>query len=179
MEHHHHAMEAVSHNHEEQAIAPSSCHGDHGHAMVFHAGVVQEILFKGWETSNALELFGSCVAIFVASVLYEGFKYYRETLFEKAALAATADSQVNIAKNENGTNRSCHTRRTTYTMFSSGHIYQTGLYFVQAWVSYILMLVFMTYNVWLCLALVLGLALGYFLFGWRKTTAIDNSECCM
>ncbi|CAH4034146.1 high affinity copper uptake protein 1 [Pieris brassicae] len=171
----------MDHSHHEHAMDPThegGC-GGHGHMMVFHAGVVQEILFKGWETSNALELFGSAVAIFLAGVLYEGFKYYRETLFESAAMAATADSQVNIAKNENGT-RSCHTKRSPiYTMFSSGHVYQTLLYFVQAWVSYVLMLIFMTYNVWLCLALALGLAVGYFLFGWRKTTAIDNSECCM
>ncbi|CAK1547538.1 unnamed protein product [Leptosia nina] len=170
-------MDHSHHDHGMDMPDGGGCGG--GHMMVFHASVKAQILFQGWETTNALQLFGSAMAIFVAGVLYEGFKYYRETLFEKAALAATAESQVNIAKNENGA-RSCHTKRTvTYTMFSSGHIYQTVLYFIQAWVSYILMLVFMTYNVWLCLALALGLAVGYFLFGWRRTTAIDNGECCM
>lgn len=65
-----------------------------------------------------------------------------------------------------------------YSMTSPGHIIQTLLHVVQSTASYILMLVFMTYNVWLCLALVLGLAVGYFFFGWRKNTVVDVTEHC-
>ena len=65
-----------------------------------------------------------------------------------------------------------------YTMLSSGHAIQTVLHFLQSTASYTLMLVFMTYNVWLCIALVLGLAVGYFFFGWRKNTVVDVNEHC-
>ncbi len=44
-----------------------------------------------------------------------------------------------------------------------------------------LMLVFMTYNTWLCAATVLGMALGYFVFGWKRRTVLvqqDGSDCC-
>ncbi|VVC92311.1 unnamed protein product [Leptidea sinapis] len=176
-------METAAHNHDTGAadMQPHHCGGDggHGHAMVFHTSVHQEILFSGWVTSSALELFGSAVAIFVASVLYEGFKYYRDVLYEKAA-EVTRDSQVNIAKNESGQNRPCaRPAASKSSMCSTQHIIQTCLYFVQATVSYLLMLIFMTYNVWLCLALVLGLAVGFFFFGWKRSTARDTSECCM
>lgn len=63
-------------------------------------------------------------------------------------------------------------------MLSSGHAIQTVLHFLQSTASYTLMLVFMTYNVWLCIALVLGLAVGYFFFGWRKNTVVDVNEHC-
>lgn len=57
-----------------------------------------EILFKGWNTTNELQLFGSALAIFIAAVLYEGFKYWRETL--TAPSPALSDSQQHIAKSE-------------------------------------------------------------------------------
>ncbi|XP_026332833.1 high affinity copper uptake protein 1-like isoform X2 [Hyposmocoma kahamanoa] len=153
-------------------------HCSSSHAMTFHASVCQEILFNGWMTHTALELFGSAVAIFLAGILYEGLKYYREALHSKAT-SVTGDSRVNITKSECGTNGTCPgTTVVKYTMTSPAHIIQTLLHFVQSTSSYILMLVFMTYNVWLCLALVLGLAVGYFFFGWRKNTVVDSTEHC-
>nr|BAM17948.1 copper transporter [Papilio xuthus] len=156
-------------------------HGDgcmSSHPMTFHVGVCQEILFNGWKTTTGLELFGSAGAIFLAGVLYKGLKYYRKALHTKAT-TATGDSQGNITKNECGNQGSCGgTAVVKYSMLSSGHIIQTLLHIVQSTASYVLMLVFMTYNVWLCLALVLGLAVGYFFFGWRKATVVDVTEHC-
>ncbi|KAF9818396.1 hypothetical protein SFRURICE_017818 [Spodoptera frugiperda] len=143
----------------------------HDHAMVFHSCVCAEILFNGWKTSNELQLFGSAVAIFVASVLYEGFKYWRETLPSPTA-APLSDSRQNIAKGDSAMS----SFRAAAT--SGAHALQTALHAVQSTLSYLLMLVFMTYNVWLCLAVVLGLTLGYFLFGWRRNSLNDPNEHC-
>lgn len=63
-------------------------------------------------------------------------------------------------------------------MLSAMHVYQTLLHILQVTVSFLLMLIFMTYNVWLCLAVVLGAAGGYFLFGWRKSVIVDVTEHC-
>ena len=63
-------------------------------------------------------------------------------------------------------------------LFSSSHVLQTVLHVVQVFVSYCLMLVFMTYNLWLCLAVVLGAGLGYFLFGWKRAVVVDSNEHC-
>jgi len=49
---------------------------------------------------------------------------------------------------------------------------------VQVALSYLLMLVVMTYNVYLCLAVVLGAGVGHFLFGWRRRVLIDVNEHC-
>ena len=50
---------------------------------------------------------------------------------------------------------------------------------VQIVLSYCLMLIFMTYNVWLCLAVALGASIGYFMFGWKKTVVVDvGGEHC-
>lgn len=169
---------AHNHDHGHGTHDPDDPCGEHSHSMTFHSCVCTEILFSGWVTTNALELFGSCVAIFLAGILYEGLKYYREALHAKAT-ATTGDSRVNITKTECGNNGPCGgTAVVKYSMLSSGHMIQTALHVIQSTASYMLMLIFMTYNIWLCLALVLGLGLGYFFFGWRKNSVVDLTEHC-
>jgi copper transporter 1 len=63
-------------------------------------------------------------------------------------------------------------------MISLMHTWQTTLHIVQVILSYFLMLIFMTYNVWLCLAVVLGAGAGYFFFGWKKSLVVDITEHC-
>jgi len=65
------------------------------------------------------------------------------------------------------------------SILSRAHLIQTFLQFIQVWLSYFLMLIFMTYNTWLCLSVSLGAAAGYFLFGWKKTAVMDlGGEHC-
>lgn len=59
-------------------------------------------------------------------------------------------------------------------MLSCGHLMLTALHFLQLTLAYFLMLIVMTYNTWLCLAVVSGATVGYFLFGWRKNAIIDG-----
>jgi copper transporter 1 len=41
------------------------------------------------------------------------------------------------------------------------------------------MLIVMTFNSWLCLAVISGATAGYFLFGWRKSVVVDvGGEHC-
>ena len=63
-------------------------------------------------------------------------------------------------------------------MFSLPHIILTVLHMLQMTLAYFLMLIVMTYNSWLCAAVILGSTLGYFCFGWRKTSIVDVSDHC-
>ncbi|XP_037078806.1 uncharacterized protein LOC119099831 isoform X2 [Pollicipes pollicipes] len=63
-------------------------------------------------------------------------------------------------------------------MLSKHHFLQTFLHAVQVVVGYFLMLAFMTYNVWLGIAIVLGAAAGYFIFGSKKFVVVDVTEHC-
>ena len=47
------------------------------------------------------------------------------------------------------------------------HMLQTLMHMLQVFVSYLLMLAFMTYNVWIGIAVVLGAGIGYFVFASR------------
>jgi len=147
----------------------------HMMAMWFHLGYNEVVLFDSWKISTIGGLIGSMVGIFFMAALYEGLKYYREFLFWKTynALqyrAVTLPAEKGVVSEDN--------QIVQPTMMSPMHFFQTFLHMVQMIVSYFLMLIFMTYNVWLCLAVVLGAGVGYFLFGWKKSVVVDVTEHC-
>lgn len=63
-------------------------------------------------------------------------------------------------------------------MLSLAHVLQTVLHSIQVVVSYFLMLVFMTYNGYLCIAVAAGAGFGYFVFSWKKAVVVDITEHC-
>ncbi|XP_013195448.2 high affinity copper uptake protein 1 isoform X2 [Amyelois transitella] len=149
-------------------------HGDHAMSMTFHGGCTEVILFSWWKVEDVGEFIGSFFAIFIMALLYEGLKYYRKHLLWKTytglQYCAVTSPDKRVMADE--------PQVIQPTMLSTPHAWQTVLHGVQVLVSYMLMLVFMTYNTWLCAAVVLGSATGYFLFGWRESVVVDFTEHC-
>ncbi|XP_034235046.1 high affinity copper uptake protein 1-like [Thrips palmi] len=141
--------------------------------MWFHAGMNEYVLFDFWRVKDGASLAYSMVILFLAAFLYEGLKYTRESLYVKHN-HKHGNSQTSSVE-LNG-----HHQETSWIrgMLRPLHLVQTGLHAVQFLLSYLLMLVFMTYNVWLCLAVLLGATFGFFVFGWKKEKAVDMTEHC-
>ncbi|CAK9290141.1 unnamed protein product [Gordionus sp. m RMFG-2023] len=74
--------------------------------------------------------------------------------------------------------RSCDCKSSpTFSLFD--HILQSLIHIVQTGLGFMLMLIFMTFNVYLCLALLLGAGFGYFCFAWKRRIAIvDVTQHC-
>lgn len=70
--------------------------------------------------------------------------------------------------------------RYRHSIKSREHFLQTLLYMVQMVCSYLLMLVVMTYNVWVVLTVLLALGAGFFVLGWRvqQIGTIQVDEPC-
>ena len=163
-----------------------SAHGPgHGHSMTFHFGFTETILFECWKTNSPTTLFASCLGIIILSALYEGLKYFREFLFWKTyntnvqyrAVEIPADK--NVVRDEQVVTMVGEViTKQPMSMFSGMHVLQTLLHIIQLSISYLLMLIFMTFNVWLCLSVIFGAALGYFMFGWKKPVVVDVTEHC-
>ncbi|KAF9406281.1 hypothetical protein HW555_013285, partial [Spodoptera exigua] len=162
--------------------------GGHDMAMTFHGGYNEVILFSWWKVTDIGEFVGSFFAVFLMALLYEGLKYYRKHLLWKTY---TGLQYCAVSPPDKGVANLCapdepqviqpvpHVlERNVPTMMSTAHAWQTVLHGLQVLVSYMLMLVFMTYNTWLCAAVVLGSATGYFLFGWRESVVVDFTEHC-
>nr|XP_016937020.1 high affinity copper uptake protein 1 isoform X1 [Drosophila suzukii]XP_016937021.1 high affinity copper uptake protein 1 isoform X1 [Drosophila suzukii]XP_016937022.1 high affinity copper uptake protein 1 isoform X1 [Drosophila suzukii]XP_036676073.1 high affinity copper uptake protein 1 isoform X1 [Drosophila suzukii] len=165
---------------------------EHMMPMAFHFGYNETILFSWWHIETVAGLVGSMIAIFLMALMYEGLKYYREYLFWKTynlleyrpvtgpqrnpeapripSPAAAAPSPVQYVGEV--------VHKQPPSMLSVNHLLQTLLHVLQVTLSFLLMLIFMTYNVWLCLMVVLGAAVGYFLFCWKKSVIVDVTEHC-
>uniref|UniRef100_K1QSH6 Copper transport protein n=1 Tax=Magallana gigas TaxID=29159 RepID=K1QSH6_MAGGI len=145
-----------------------------GMAMFFHTGNCEYILFEGVQTKSVAGMVGACIVIFCLAVLYEGLKVLREYLLKRALVSGSKYQEVTI-----GTKGLSDPQvKSRLSMISGSHLTQTLLHVIQVFVSYCLMLVFMTYNVWLCIAVLLGAGAGYFFFGWKRAVVVDVNEHC-
>ncbi|XP_044756128.1 high affinity copper uptake protein 1-like isoform X2 [Coccinella septempunctata] len=195
MEHHGHDMHHTMHSHNHSAMPKIGTdakgmdmggmdHMDMGMKMFFHFGTVETVLFEQWKFSTVGGLVGSMIGILIMAALYEGLKYYREYLFWKTYNAlqyrAVSIPEKGVVNEEN---QIVHVvgeviHKQPPTMWSKMHSFQTFLHMIQMVLSYFLMLIFMTYNIWLCIAVVIGAGIGYFLFGWKKSVIVDVTEHC-
>ncbi|XP_025113186.1 high affinity copper uptake protein 1-like [Pomacea canaliculata] len=88
------------------------------------------------------DLAGACIVIFIAALVHEGLRLLVNWL---QMFSATRPPRKMVRLGILG-------------------LTQTGAYVVYLSLSYCLMLVFMTMNIWFCLALLLGAGTGYLLF---------------
>ncbi|XP_046802138.1 high affinity copper uptake protein 1 isoform X1 [Lucilia cuprina] len=188
--HIHHDVNSVHHHHAAAASGGESML-HHAMSMAFHFGYNETILFEWWKIDSVGGLLGSMLAIFIMAVLYEGLKYYREFLFWKTynllEYRPVTGPQANPEAGQRPAPQPSASpvqyvgeviHKQPPTMFSLHHFFQTFLHIVQVTVSFLLMLIFMTYNIWLCIAVVLGAGVGYFLFCWKKSVIVDVTEHC-
>eukprot|EP00099_Drosophila_melanogaster_P004784 NP_001245551.1 copper transporter 1A, isoform B [Drosophila melanogaster] len=174
--------------------AGHAAHGAHNHGggsgtgmehmmpMAFHFGYNETILFSWWHIETVAGLIGSMIAIFLLALMYEGLKYYREYLFWKTynllEYRPVTGPQRNPEAPRIPSPAAAAPSPVQPSMLSINHLLQTLLHVLQVTLSFLLMLIFMTYNVWLCLMVVLGAAVGYFLFCWKKSVIVDVTEHC-
>ncbi|XP_047229306.1 high affinity copper uptake protein 1 [Girardinichthys multiradiatus] len=180
----HSAME-TDHSHSHPTTTTTTGHnhgggdtgGHGGMAMTFYFGCSDvKLLFTGLVINTPGEMVGACIGVFLLAVLYEGLKIGREILLRR--------SQVNVRYNSmplpgaDGTMLMETHKTVGQRMLSPAHFLQTFLHIIQVVVSYVLMLVFMTYNAYLCIAVAAGAGMGYFLFSWQKAVVVDITEHC-
>ncbi|XP_078488997.1 high affinity copper uptake protein 1-like [Ciona intestinalis] len=151
-------------------------HGDEMHMTFYFGASNVQILFEGCTVNSPGAMIGACIAVCIIAMLYEGLKVLRESLLKKSVVSvkyATVNRNGGDESTYVGTNRTARQR-----IFSTPHFIQTLLHLIQVTVSYALMLIFMTYNAYLAIAIIIGAGLGYFLFGWKKAIIVDMNEHC-
>ncbi|CAI4226856.1 unnamed protein product [Auanema sp. JU1783] len=126
--------------------------GDHFMYMWFHTDPKNTILFGFWNTHNGGEIGYSCVIIFFLSIFLELVKYARWRF------------DVYTAKKTD-----FYEKKYFHQLIEMYHISQTLLYGIQTLTMYFVMLVFMTFSIWLCISIVCGLSIGHYMFGIRRS----------
>ncbi|KAK6732936.1 hypothetical protein RB195_016985 [Necator americanus] len=107
------------------------------HSMAFHFGSIETILFNFWKTGDAGGIILSCVVIIAMCFLMELVRFLRT--YRSAQQPATMGDRLRFEPT-----------------VSSFVVFDALLHFIQLAFSYSLMLIFMSFNVWLCLAVLVG-----------------------
>ncbi|XP_062938155.1 high affinity copper uptake protein 1 [Cynocephalus volans] len=186
---HHMGMNSMDQNstmppsHHHPATSASHSHGGGDSSvmmmmpMTFYFGFKNvELLFSGLVINTAGEMAGAFVAVFLLAMFYEGLKIARESLLRKSQVSIRYNSMP--VPGPNGTILMETHKTVGQQMLSFPHLLQTVLHIIQVVVSYFLMLIFMTYNGYLCIAVAAGAGTGYFLFSWKKAVVVDITEHC-
>ena len=130
--------------------------------MTFSFGYHFTLLFSGWTIHTEAELFAAVVGVFFLGVFLEGIKVLKEWLsyvtlkYSKLAQFHSGYKQLDSAP----------TVPKTYVILL--HALQALLQLLQVGVAYLLMLIVMTYNGWMFLAVVFGTSMGYLTLGWVR-----------
>ncbi|KAJ6636838.1 High affinity copper uptake protein 1 [Pseudolycoriella hygida] len=138
--------------------------------MMLHTGNCESIVFKSIKVTTAEEFALAVLVIFVFAIAYEGLRFWREKMYNDYMnqTSSCSSKEAQLAGRRN----------IKQLLIHKVHLTQTALHMIQATVSYSLMLIVMTYNVWLVLAVILGATVGYFFFGWIRQRSIDVAENC-
>ena len=159
--------------------------------MYFEAGSRVTILFKQWNTNNEIgKMVIACIALMILGFLYEGLKVARRHFARRNRSiqpmiagnhrrSRIQEETGDVAKTENPPRVAEHSSvKFIRQQRISMHLVQTLLHVLQVCLGYVLMLTVMTFNVWICLAVVAGSGLGYLVFGWKSSMNIDDADHC-
>ncbi|XP_065885097.1 high affinity copper uptake protein 1-like [Dysidea avara] len=155
--------------------------------MYFYFGVHNvTVLFEGWDVDSVGAMVGTFFAIFVMALLYEGLKVFREVLHRNKSKMFGKIGPKAVQYTKLSSSTQLVPKPNSYNIPVGAtlgvHIIQTLLHMLQVTISYFLMLIAMTYNVWLFIAIVLGAGAGYFLFarfrGPGTQSGQDSNEHC-
>ncbi|KAF2421026.1 Ctr-domain-containing protein [Tothia fuscella] len=113
------------------------------------------IVFRGWRIHNTFTLITSLLAIII---LTAGYELVRE-LSRRYEAACSAKLEGMPRK-----------RRSRAEVEKSTKLVKAGFYAVQVFYSFFIMLLFMTYNGWIMLAVAVGAFVGYLAFGNSSAT---------
>lgn len=138
-----------------------SGHHDHsstngGHSMSFHFDEQIELLFKTLSLNSQKHIVSACIVLAILAIINEAIKLGRAKLQQKM-------------KPKQFLNLTCSQK-----IFNGWHFLQTLFHLIQMIISYALMLSFMTFQGWICISILIGSTIGYFLFGWAHSSVDSN-----
>ncbi|CAI2353693.1 unnamed protein product [Caenorhabditis sp. 36 PRJEB53466] len=144
---HHHVHKGTIGN---TAVANAQPQHDHmmvHHAMSFHFGTEETILFNFWKTETAVGIAASCFITVLLAFLMETIRFFRDYRKAQSEVHRAPIAQENRLK-----------------LSPQLDIIDPLLQLFQLTIAYFLMLIFMTFNVYLCFFTVIGEIFSHLLY---------------
>lgn len=136
----------------------------HSHLVFDHQ--LNHLLFYNFSVSTVEEMFGVCLIVFLLVFLYETIKVFRTRL---SNFLESNEKKFRKECPSNACKKTIITKIRKYSVQSwkgvKFHVFQSSFYTVQTLLSYLIMLIVMTFNVWLIIAVILSSAFSFYMFG--------------
>jgi len=146
--------------------------------MLWNTDIIDTcIVFRTWHVTSNSYFVGSCISIVLLGILYEYLRVFQQKLDYQIASSlqtkgkgrssSPGSSGRNSPVEESGllTGRKILKTGTGTPVPTISRVLRALVYGVTVFLSFFLMLVFMTYNAYLIGAVVVGASLGHYIFG--------------
>lgn len=131
------------------------------------------IVFRWWHIRSTFGLVASLLAVIA---LVAGYEALREGIRRYEAWANKRAETVPQSESLTESTPLWRSGQTKVAITNRAHVIKSVLYGIQNFYAFMIMLIFMTYNGWVMIAVSFGAGLGYLLFGGR-TTATKDTAC--
>ncbi|PFH59685.1 hypothetical protein XA68_12008 [Ophiocordyceps unilateralis] len=132
------------------------------------------IVFRQWHIRSTASLIFSLLAVILLAMLYEALRALSrrfEASQERRIAAMPNDDLLGPAE----TTPLLHPGQNHYQASQRVQVIKSLFYALQNFYAFMLMLIFMTYNGWVMIAVSLGAFFGYLLFGQATSATKDNA----
>jgi len=145
--------------------------------MLWNTDIIDTcIIFRSWHVSSISFFIGSCISIVLLGIFYEYLRVFQRKIDCRAALMLKSKGKGKPTSGRNSPEDSEDSGLLTGRKLLRGSLTGTPvppiirisralLYGVTVFLSFFLMLIFMTYNAYLIAAVVIGASLGHYIFG--------------
>lgn len=146
--------------------------------MYFHIGFEKDLLIAGWDVDTEIKMIGTVAAVFLLALVFEWIKFYRIRYSQLAAIVPAVVRNRGLGTANGSSQSSGDSSRSRW--LSLPRLIESLLYAVQVAISFTLMLLVMTFNVWILLGTVFGMMTGYALFASssRLMPGNNSEDCC-
>mmetsp|Transcript_15950 Transcript_15950/g.20809 ORF Transcript_15950/g.20809 Transcript_15950/m.20809 type:complete len:195 (-) Transcript_15950:55-639(-) len=158
-------------------------HSNSGHhGMYFNTNYEHStLLFSGFHLHSAEEYAGAMIFTLALAIIYEGLKHFRNVLdqkFQELNMSQITASGIEADKDVENNNTIQPGTPLYYTLLQQ--ICRSLLQGCLVFISMLLMLIFMTFDVGLAVMVCAGAGIGYGMFNRKVVNSSSNkiSECC-
>ncbi|RHZ48852.1 hypothetical protein Glove_541g31 [Diversispora epigaea] len=130
------------------------------------------IVFSWWSANSVPSLIFSCLIVLLLAVSFEVLRNLSRKYDLKIYSAAHRELEGGDSSNSSTVNNNNRFVRVTYIQ----QFIRSVIYSIQVFLSFFLMLIFMTFNGFLIISLVIGAGLGYFFFGKHTLSGTSIGE---
>ncbi|GAB1602496.1 probable low affinity copper uptake protein 2 [Argonauta hians] len=133
---------------------------------------VSNLLFEGWNSKDFPGMIAMCFMSLGVAIFYEAARLLQTFVHIRARqnpILYGQDESENTPTDNSGSNslQNLVSSLSTPSIKRKRNLYyvaETMMHMFLSFVGYLIMLIVMTFNVWLSLAVILGTGIGYFLF---------------